>query len=101
MRTAMSVLLWVLATITGVIGYGLLILVAVLQGWWTLLVVGVVVSPLGFAAWSVLSVRPCPRCAKGVKKGQVVCPTCGFEFVRALETPRARHPTRGDGLKSR
>jgi hypothetical protein len=24
--------------------------------------------------------RPCPQCGKGVKRGLLICPTCGFDF---------------------
>ena len=31
--------------------------------------------------------RECPACARNVKKGLTICPSCNFDFARAAGTP--------------
>ena len=50
--------------------------------WPYLLTVGVFLLAVALAYVGVRGdrSRPCPRCAKRVKAGIVICPTCGFNF---------------------
>lgn len=69
-------LLGLVALIASLTGSGAELTIAV--------VLGLIFLGLGAAllvgAYYMRDSRPCPRCAKGVRKGVVVCPTCGYDF---------------------
>ena len=96
MRVLGSVLVWICAAILTVIGVGLL--AYSLIAWDALTVLGYVVAvvcavvglSLGVLAWRLGTSRPCPQCGKGVKKGIVVCPTCGFDFSATVPQAGAK-----------
>jgi hypothetical protein len=98
--TLVRIILWVVAAICGV--FGALMWLFILTGSGNAKPLGWVLGfgfPLvalitGYGAYSLGggSTRPCPRCGKGVKRGLVVCPTCGFDFNDLLPTSRSAMP---------
>jgi hypothetical protein len=86
MSTALRVIAWIAAVL--LFGLGLVILIAVITqdssptavGWLIIVVLLGLGGALGTVAALAKATRPCPQCGKGVKKGLVICPTCGFDF---------------------
>ncbi|MBN1530691.1 MAG: hypothetical protein JW895_16640 [Thermoleophilaceae bacterium] len=87
MRTAGSVILWVLAALVALIDVSLIVYYlsrgAAEPGrtWGTLAALAVFAGALAFMAWRLGTRRACPRCGKAVRKGITVCPTCGFDYA--------------------
>jgi hypothetical protein len=94
MRALIRVVLGVLSAIVGIAGAVMFIagIATDRPGGFIVLAVGLIVIGvlLGWAAVAIGGSRPCPRCGKGVRKGLVVCPTCGFDFGTLV--PEQRPP---------
>jgi hypothetical protein len=90
MSTALRVIAWIAAAL--LFGLGLVILIAVITqdssptaaGWLIIVVLLGLGGALGVVATLAKASRPCPQCGKGVKKGLVICPTCGFDFATTV-----------------
>ena len=53
----------------------------------------IILLMLGLPALAIVLVvrnkdsRPCPQCAKRVKKGELDCPHCGYDFRMQAQAP--------------
>ncbi len=48
--------------------------------WVVVALIVVILLYFGRNRLTATSTRPCPRCGRDVKKGQLDCPHCGFDF---------------------